>query len=100
MQTGSALRTLFAVILMSCFPAEPDELWNHFKHQICDDFQHILETVLHFQNRNFTNDDVYDYGLYLLNNILIKSGKFLKELSTHATASTNTGKIKSPIMNL
>jgi chromosomal replication initiation ATPase DnaA len=78
MQTGSALRTLFAVILMSCFPSEPDELWNRFKHQICDDLRHVLETVLHFQNRNFTDDDVYDYGLYLLNKILIKSGKFLK----------------------
>ena len=78
MQTGSALRTLFAIILTSCFPSEPDELWNRFKHQICDDLRHVLETVLHFQNRNFTDEDVYDYGLYLLNKILIKSGKFLK----------------------
>ena len=78
MQTGSALRTLFAIILTSCFPSKPDELWNRFKHQICDDLRHVLETVLHFQNHNFTDDDVYDYGLYLLNDILIKSGKFLK----------------------
>ena len=78
MQTGSALRTLFAIILTSCFPSEPDELWNRSKHQISDDLRHVLETVLHFQNRNFTDDDVYDNGLYLLDTLSPKTSGTLK----------------------
>jgi len=37
MQTGSALRSLFAIILLNCYPSMPDELREQFKHQICDD---------------------------------------------------------------
>ena len=69
MQTGSSLRTLFAIILQNCHPSAPDALWHKFKHLICDDLKRRLEHMPHYQNRDFTNDQVYDYGLHLLNKI-------------------------------
>ena len=77
MLTGSVLQSLFAIILLTCFPSEPEVLWDMFKDKICDDLKHVIQTCLWFQNCPVTNEDVYDYGLYLLNKILIKSGKTL-----------------------
>jgi len=45
MQTGSALRSLFAIILLNCYPSMPDELWEWFKYQICDDLRHALQRL-------------------------------------------------------
>jgi len=38
-----------------------------------------LQRLQQFENGIFTNDDVYDYGLYLLNKLLLKSEKTLKD---------------------
>jgi len=79
MQTGSALRSLFAIILLNCYPSMPDELWEWFKHQICDDLRCALQRLQQFENLIFTDDNVNDYGVYLLNKLLLKSGKTLKD---------------------
>ena len=41
-QTGTQLWRLFVTILAFCFPSEPQNLWNIFKHHICDDLKHCL----------------------------------------------------------
>jgi PIF1-like helicase len=79
MQTGSALRWLFAIILLQCHPTSPEVLWNQFKHKICDDLRRKLERIPAYRNRQFTDDQVYGYGLYLLDKILIKSDKSLAD---------------------
>jgi len=79
MQTGSALRSLFAVILLSCFPASPEVLWNRYKAQICDDLRRRLERHPQFQNHHFDDEKIYDYGLHLLNKVLMRSGKTLSD---------------------
>jgi hypothetical protein len=75
-QSGQALRQLLGMIMQFCQPTHPDALWNEYKQFICDDLQHRLiqagrppETI----NEN----DIYDYGLYLLNNVLLGYGRTL-----------------------
>lgn len=77
MQTGSQLRSLFAHILLHCQPAEPSVLWAQHKDKICDDLQHRLITKHNIAEP--TNDQIYDYGLYLLDQILLKFGKHLSD---------------------
>ncbi|KAI0311385.1 hypothetical protein OF83DRAFT_1068931, partial [Amylostereum chailletii] len=74
MQTGTRLRYLFAVILEHCRPSNPGELWIRFRHLICDDLGHRLRTLGLNQP---SDDDIYDYGLFLLDRILRDSGKSL-----------------------
>lgn len=71
MQTGTRLRHLFATLLLFCNPSEPHLLWNEFRVHICDDLAHRLRQN-HYTDS--TDDDVYDYGLFLINEILEKSG--------------------------
>ena len=77
MQTGYTLRTLFATILYNCNPALPAVLWNRFRHQICDDLLYKLSNV--YPNCQFTQDQVYDYGLHLIDNVLQTWGKTLNQ---------------------
>ena len=77
MQTGSTLRWLFAIILLHCYPTSPEALWNRFKHKICDDLRRKLQHISAYQNRQFTDEQIYGYGLYLLDKILMKSDKSL-----------------------
>jgi len=74
MQTGRQLRQLFVTILKDCIPSEPMVLWDQFKENICDDLAYIL------RNKGFENpteEQVYDYGLYLIDKSLREVGKSL-----------------------
>ena len=79
MQTGSSLQSLFAVVLLSCHPTSPEVLWHQFKHKICDDFRRHLERVPHYLDHVFRDEQVYDYGLHLMEKILLESGKHLTD---------------------
>jgi hypothetical protein len=68
MQLGYALRMLFATIIVHCNPTSPANLWNQFKHNICDDLLYKLTNI--HPNRDFTQDEVYDYGLHLIDHVL------------------------------
>lgn len=76
MRTGSSLRHLFATLLMFSNPAFPDQLWERFRHSICDDLPYRLRNMGFVSN---SEEDIYDFGLYLLNNILKDSGRSLNE---------------------
>jgi len=75
MNTGHHLRSLFAILLLRCDPAQPHILWNNHRDKICDDLRHRL---IANGRLNPSDDDVFDYGLHLLQNILKKSGKLLQ----------------------
>jgi hypothetical protein len=77
MQTGPQLRNLFGVILLFCAPSDPAALWNRFRDRICDDLANTLRRKQHIQNP--TEEEIYDYGLYLLDKILMRSGKCLND---------------------
>src|SRR6202167_3833817 len=80
MQTGSQLHTLFATILLHCISTSPHELWHKFKDRICDDLAWKISQM-------YPNDPdpdpqlIHDYGLYLLNQHLMKGGKRLAEIA-------------------
>jgi hypothetical protein len=77
MQTGHQLRQLFATILNFCSPTNPAMLWANFRQHICDDLRHRLMTFTN-QRDNITDDEVFDFGLYLLNGALEKLGTSLQ----------------------
>lgn len=86
MQTGRQLRSLFAVLLMHCNPSQPLELWEQFRENICDD------VAFQLRQRNIpepTDAQTYDYGLYLLENILKKSGRRLEDFPPMPTVQDN-----------
>ena len=71
MQTGGRLRHLFATILLFCNPSQPDQLWQQYRSHICDDLPYRLRGL----GINAASDnDIYDYGLHMIDNILHESG--------------------------
>jgi PIF1-like helicase/Helitron helicase-like domain at N-terminus len=76
MQTGSQLRSLFASILRHNNPSQPAALWDHHKAKLCDDLHH---TLTHLNHPDPTEEQIFDYGLYLIDCILSKMGKRLSD---------------------
>ena len=76
MQTGSHLRHLFTTILLFCAPTHPNQLWEDFRQQICDDLPYRLRTL---GVNNISTNNIYDYGLYIIDNILQESGHLLSD---------------------
>ena len=68
-KTGEQLRALFVMILRDGHPSEPDKLWDNFKVHLCDDLRWRLRRR---QVNNPSEEDVYDYGLYLIDCMLKK----------------------------
>lgn len=64
MQTGSRRREPFATILYDCVTTRPDKLWEEFCIHPCDDIGYSL-SILGFDSP--TQDDIFDYVLFLLN---------------------------------
>ena len=79
-QPGVACHWLLAVILLTDEVAEPHVLWNQFKARLCDDVKHKLHYMSHYQaDQEIPEDDVYDYGLWNLNKMLVGMGRSLAE---------------------
>jgi hypothetical protein len=55
-------------------------LWDNFRLHICDDLDHHLRRT-GFEHP--TEEDVFDYGLFLLNVILQESGRSLQDFEMH-----------------
>ena len=77
MQTGYTLHTLFTTILNECHPMSLLELWDHFKDHICDDLPRQLENE--YPNKIISEELIYDFGLFLLNQQLLKFDKTLTD---------------------
>ena len=77
MQTGSQLRRLFAMILLNCRPTSPHTLWDTHRAKICDDLARTLERE--HPHIDQTEEIVYDFGLYLIEKILLKSERRLRD---------------------
>ena len=76
MHTGTHLHYLFATLLLFGEVSQPDQLWIGFRQHICDDLEHCLRTM---GVNNPTEEAAYDYGLFLLNQMLQDSGRSLTE---------------------
>jgi hypothetical protein len=57
-------------------PSQPDQLWEQYRTHICDDLRYHLSTL---GINNASTDDIYDYGLHLIDNILHESGHTLSD---------------------
>ena len=79
MRTGSQLRNLFTIILLHCAPVRPGHLWEQTRMHLCDDLQYQLIHRLHMPEP--TEEQVYDYGLYLIQLNLRKNGKHLDDFA-------------------
>ena len=77
MASGYQLRQLFVTILRDCSPSDPLALWLQFRVHICDDLQHALRSKNIVQNP--TEEQVFDYGLYLIDQMLHVSNKRLRD---------------------
>ncbi|CAG8768774.1 10073_t:CDS:2 [Cetraspora pellucida] len=75
MRSGSQLRALFAVILTQCTPTYPEKLWLNFHTNICDDLCHQLRHEHAIEEP--TENQIYDYGFFLINEILRDSNHSL-----------------------
>ncbi|OJA14933.1 hypothetical protein AZE42_13820 [Rhizopogon vesiculosus] len=76
MCTGSHLHSLFVIIMVCCNPTSPHELWNHFKDYLCDDLHNrLIHPPMNIPEP--TQEEVYDYGLYLIDGLLRKNSRTL-----------------------
>ena len=80
MASGRQLRNLFVIILRDCGPSDPLTLWMAFRDKICDDLRYALHNGNIRQDP--TQDQVFDYGLYLIDRILQNSNKSLRDWPT------------------
>ena len=74
-KSGKQLCLLFVTILKDCVPSFPEALLNQFKEYICD-----VTLKYELQNKGFKNpsdDQLWDYVLYLIDQDLCKDGKAL-----------------------
>jgi len=85
-QTGAQLCHLFTMLLLFCTPSEPNRLWLEFHQQICDDVEHKLREL----GRTSTSaEGIFDFGLYLVDEILHDSGYTLSDFPTMPRPSQN-----------
>ena len=77
MHSGRQLRHLFVTLLLFGEPSQPDQLWMLFRDKICDDLEHQLHGIR--LGNPITPDQIYDYGLFLINRLLMESGRLLSE---------------------
>ncbi|CAB3224789.1 unnamed protein product [Arctia plantaginis] len=59
------IRTLFAIIITTCFPSQPIQLWNKYKDDICEDILHRLRIQTNNPDIQIT-DEIYNEGLILI----------------------------------
>jgi len=74
------LRDLFAVILSTYAPSDPQSLWDKYEEFMCEDVVHQLR-VLHPDATSTCNSDVFNEGLKLLEDKCVNmNGKTLVQL--------------------
>lgn len=89
--TGTALRNLFVTILIFCNSANPITLWETYRNHICDDISHLLEHHCLF-GRLPTDEEKYDYGLYLIENLLLAQDTTLDRVQMPSVANPDLWK--------
>jgi len=80
MAVGRQMRHLFVTILKDCTPTNPRALWDFFWQDICDDLKR--HPVFHDRDAEPAEEEIQDYGLYLISQLLIQAGKRLQDWNT------------------
>jgi len=71
MHTGQGLHNLFVTILLFCNPVHPHQLWEATCEHLCDDLEHHIQQLFPIIPQPEDNQ-VYDYGLHLIDSALHK----------------------------
>lgn len=78
--SANEVRTLFAMIISTCQPSNPRQLWDTYKDEIAEDILHRLRVA----TGNLVlqmNDDIYNEALVLIEDLcLLMSGKILTQI--------------------
>ena len=100
MQPGVVCYQLLTVILLTDEVTEPHVLWDQFKTGLCDDIKHKLHYMSHYQaDQEIPEDDVYDYGLWDLNRILVEIGRSFAEFLPMSLLQQQWGhRIPNPLL--
>lgn len=78
--TAHQIRSLFAIIISTCFPSNPLNLWNKYKDNMAEDILHRVRTTTANPELEF-NADIYNEALISIEDLcLMMSGKMLHEL--------------------
>jgi hypothetical protein len=92
-QVGSRLRHLFVTMLLFCEITSPESLWFEFRSHICDD--------LEFRLSNASQDLIYDYGLFLIEESLSDLGYSLRSFPHMPMPMEDwTGVTSNPLIDL
>jgi len=75
--TGSRFRSLFAMILKVCGPAQPALLWETYKEDASDDVVALERRLRRDLTLELENEERYDIALRLLDDCLIRLGSSL-----------------------
>ncbi|GFV13168.1 uncharacterized protein TNCV_4071081 [Trichonephila clavipes] len=79
------IRTLFAIILTSCFPSNPNDLWGKYKDYMSEDILHRLRAANQNPDIQFT-PNVYNEALILIEDICLTiANKALVQLGMPAS---------------
>lgn len=77
--TPHQIRSLFAILLTTCFPNEPIQLWEKYKDAMCEDILHALRNIRGDLQINFTQA-IYNEALIKLEDIcmMISNERIIK----------------------
>ena len=77
--SGQQLRQLFVTILLFCEVADPLSLWESNWKLITEDILNRQRRILQFQELILLDDQLRNYGLYEIEQILQQYGRSLKD---------------------
>lgn len=77
--TGTQLRQLFSTILLHCDVVDPGRLWESNWKIISEDIIYKQQRILNFPQLHLADEQIQNYALLEIQNILLKSGKSLEE---------------------
>nr|XP_023883470.1 uncharacterized protein LOC111995771 [Quercus suber] len=77
--SGRQLRELFTTLLLFCEVTDPHALWMANWELLSDDILYRQKRLLMYDNLHLTEEQIQDHALFEIEQILVKSGRSLKE---------------------
>ncbi|XP_050256589.1 uncharacterized protein LOC126702031 [Quercus robur] len=77
--SGRQLRELFATLLLFCEVTNPHALWMANWELLSDDILYRQKCLLMYDNLHLTEEQIQNHALFEIEQILVKSGRSLKE---------------------
>ncbi|KAF2898048.1 hypothetical protein ILUMI_08127 [Ignelater luminosus] len=78
------IRTLFAIIISTCFPSSPHNLWNKYKENMAEDILHRVRSIMANPELELSSEIHNEVLISLEDLCVMMSGKMLNELGMSA----------------